>query len=159
MHTRRQANIQMGFNYDTICLPYHMTVGVSHDCPHLIGSDRIMSLMPRNSTNFRQTYRFYIRLGTRLLQQLVACDVIIIIMASTRTVDIAGCIHFSYTELREATNDFNSNPVHRGGCKIGEGGFGPVFKGKLKCTNVAIKVLNAAAIPKVNWNNGIMCQY
>ena len=57
MHTRRQANIQMGCNYDTVCLPYHMTVGVSHDCPHLIGSDRILSLMPRN---------FYIRLGTRL---------------------------------------------------------------------------------------------
>ena len=61
--TRRQANIQMECNYDTICLPYHMTVGVSHDCPHLIGSDRILSLMPRN---FRQTYSFYIRLGTRL---------------------------------------------------------------------------------------------
>ena len=43
-----------------------MTVGVSHDCPHLIGSDRILSLMPRNSTYFRQTYSFYIRLGTRL---------------------------------------------------------------------------------------------
>ena len=64
--TRRQANIQMECNYDTICLPYHMTVGVSHDCPHLIGSDRILSLMPRNSTYFRQTYSFYIRLGTRL---------------------------------------------------------------------------------------------
>ena len=57
----------MECNYDTICLPYHMTVGVSHDCPHLIGSDRILSLMPRNSTYFRQTYSFYIRLGTRLM--------------------------------------------------------------------------------------------
>ena len=39
------ANIQMGCNYDTINLPYHITVGVSHDCPHLIGSDRILSQM------------------------------------------------------------------------------------------------------------------
>ena len=71
-------------------------------------------------------------------------------MASTRTVDGTGCIHFSLRELEEATSGFNPLPVNRGGCKIGEGGFGPVFKGKLKYTEVAIKLLNAAAIPKVN---------
>eukprot|EP00731_Ephydatia_muelleri_P015626 Em0009g50a len=38
-------------------------------------------------------------------------------------------------------------PVHRGGCKI-EGGFGPVYKGILKYTEVAIKLLNTAAIRK-----------
>ena len=33
-----EGNIQMECNYDTIYLPYNMTVGVSHDCLHLIGT-------------------------------------------------------------------------------------------------------------------------
>lgn len=70
-------------------------------------------------------------------------------MASRGTVDVVGCIHFSRKELEEATDNFNKNPVHRGGCKIGEGGFGPVYKGILKHTEVAIKLLNTAVVPKV----------
>ena len=70
-------------------------------------------------------------------------------MASRGTLDVAGCIHFSREELEGATDNFNEKPVHRGGCKIGEGRFGPVYKGILKYMEVAIKILNTAAIPKV----------
>ena len=59
-------------------------------------------------------------------------------------------IHFSREELEEASDHFNTIPVHRGGCKIGEREFGSVYKGILKHTEVAIKVLlNSAVIPKV----------
>ncbi|KAF7070613.1 hypothetical protein CFC21_076117 [Triticum aestivum] len=45
---------------------------------------------------------------------------------------------FSYSELRKATHDFS------GANKVGEGGFGSVFRGRLKDgTIVAVKVLSA----------------
>ncbi|GAA0156534.1 hypothetical protein LIER_14013 [Lithospermum erythrorhizon] len=47
---------------------------------------------------------------------------------------------FSYAELRSATNDFNSDN------KLGEGGFGPVYKGTLNDERVvAIKRLSVAS--------------
>ena len=46
-----------------------------------------------------------------------------------------NCIEFTYKQLKDATNDFCEN------CKLGEGGFGPVFKGTLLFTTVAIKKL------------------
>nr|CAL36106.1 IRAK4-like protein [Suberites domuncula] len=55
--------------------------------------------------------------------------------------DVAGCLHFTYEELKEATDGFNMKPLNLGGRKLGEGGFGPVFLGKLKFTEVAIKIL------------------
>ena len=61
--------------------------------------------------------------------------------------DIAGCLHFDKKELSEATDNFNRRPVRLGGCKLGEGGFGPVFRGVLRHTEVAIKILRN--VPKV----------
>ncbi|XP_072993768.1 U-box domain-containing protein 33-like [Typha latifolia] len=43
---------------------------------------------------------------------------------------------FSYSELEEATNNFNES------LKIGEGGYGSVYKGLLRHRTVAIKLLN-----------------
>lgn len=59
----------------------------------------------------------------------------------SQAMDVAGCLEFDYEELRKATNGFDNS------CKLGEGGFGPVFKGKLKHTEVAIKILRNT--PKV----------
>lgn len=61
--------------------------------------------------------------------------------------DAAGCLQFDYEELRNATNGFDPKPLSQGGCKLGEGGFGPVFRGKLRFTDVAIKILRIT--PKV----------
>lgn len=78
----------------------------------------------------------------------VPCDVSYFNMASRGTVDGAGCIEFTLEDLKAATDNFNSDPVHKGGCKIGEGGFGPVYRGTLKHTEVAIKLLNSGALSK-----------
>lgn len=43
---------------------------------------------------------------------------------------------FSFSEIEEATCNFNPS------LKIGEGGYGNVFKGILRHTEVAIKMLN-----------------
>jgi len=54
--------------------------------------------------------------------------------------DVHSVKVFSYNELRKATQDFS------GGNKIGEGGFGSVFRGVLKDgTVVAVKVLSATS--------------
>lgn len=50
-------------------------------------------------------------------------------------------MHYNYTDLEEATNRFDSRSLSRGGNRLGEGGFGPVFKGLLRHTDVAIKQL------------------
>ena len=62
-----------------------------------------------------------------------------------KVADIKGCVHFPYEEMKEATKGFDQRPVKEGGCKLGEGGFGPVFKGTLKCTEVAIKGISKRA--------------
>jgi hypothetical protein len=63
--------------------------------------------------------------------------------------EVEGCIKFDYEELRAATNSFDPKPVSQGGFKLGEGGFGPVFRGILKFTEVAIKILRNT--PKVSY--------
>ncbi|XP_019855709.1 PREDICTED: interleukin-1 receptor-associated kinase 4-like [Amphimedon queenslandica] len=46
-----------------------------------------------------------------------------------------SCLHFDYEGVKVATKGFNKSN------KLGEGGFGPVFRGELLSTDVAIKVL------------------
>ena len=53
-----------------------------------------------------------------------------------------NCIKFSYKQLQEATKNFCES------CKLGEGGFGPVFKGTLLYTTVAIKKLRKVSTSK-----------
>ena len=53
----------------------------------------------------------------------------------------ASCLHFDYEALKIATSGFNPKSVFDGGCKLGEGAFGPVFKGSMLFTDVAVKVL------------------
>lgn len=53
-------------------------------------------------------------------------------------------MEFSILELTEATSNFDEK------LKIGEGGYGSVYKGVLHCTTVAIRVLNTES----NQGNG-----
>ena len=62
-----------------------------------------------------------------------------------KVADIKGCVHFPYLDLKDATKNFDPRPVNKGGCKLGEGGFGPVFKGTLRYTDVAIKGISKRA--------------
>lgn len=50
---------------------------------------------------------------------------------------------FSFYELKSITNDFDERPASVGGSRMGEGGFGVVYKGHMKDTVVAVKKLGA----------------
>lgn len=50
---------------------------------------------------------------------------------------------FSFYELKSVTNDFDERPISLGGNKMGEGGFGVVYKGCVNNTTVAVKKLAA----------------
>ena len=43
---------------------------------------------------------------------------------------------FSLKDLQNATNDFNTDEL------IGEGGFGKVYRGRLRYSDVAVKLLS-----------------
>lgn len=53
---------------------------------------------------------------------------------------LVNCTEFTYSEIKEATKNFD--PSH----KIGEGGFGAVYRGFLRYTTVAIKILTRDSI-------------
>ncbi|XP_022428124.1 interleukin-1 receptor-associated kinase 4 isoform X2 [Delphinapterus leucas] len=50
---------------------------------------------------------------------------------------------FSYYELKDVTNNFDERPLSVGGNKMGEGGFGVVYKGYVDNRTVAVKKLAA----------------
>ncbi|KAJ3689330.1 hypothetical protein LUZ61_018494 [Rhynchospora tenuis] len=54
--------------------------------------------------------------------------------------NLINCTEFTYLEIKEATRNFDQSH------KIGEGGFGLVYKGFLRHTTVAIKILNRDSI-------------
>ncbi|XP_045143149.1 interleukin-1 receptor-associated kinase 4 isoform X3 [Echinops telfairi] len=48
---------------------------------------------------------------------------------------------FSFYELKNVTNNFDERPLSAGGNKMGEGGFGVVYKGQVNNRTVAVKKL------------------
>lgn len=50
---------------------------------------------------------------------------------------------FSFYELKSITNNFDERPVSLGGSRMGEGGFGVVYKGCVNNRTVAVKKLGA----------------
>ncbi|XP_011243947.1 interleukin-1 receptor-associated kinase 4 isoform X1 [Mus musculus] len=53
---------------------------------------------------------------------------------------------FSFHELKSITNNFDEQPASAGGNRMGEGGFGVVYKGCVNNTIVAVKKLGALPI-------------
>ncbi|TDH09422.1 hypothetical protein EPR50_G00086600 [Perca flavescens] len=65
-----------------------------------------------------------------------------ILLANSEPGHTDGFSSFLYNELMEITGNFDDRPISDGGNRLGEGGFGTVYKGLLNDKPVAVKKLN-----------------
>ncbi|XP_022375222.1 interleukin-1 receptor-associated kinase 4 isoform X2 [Enhydra lutris kenyoni] len=63
--------------------------------------------------------------------------------SSPENPSLEGFHSFSFYELKNVTNNFDERPISLGGNKMGEGGFGVVYKGYVNNKTVAVKKLAA----------------
>nr|AIS23539.1 IRAK-4 [Plectorhinchus goldmanni] len=111
----------------------------------LLPEEEVVPAEPQRASPAAETYS---ALPTRLLEETetqpspAGCGLQTQILMGSCESDYTGCSSFLYNELMRITGNFDNRPVSDGGNRLGEGGFGTVYKGLLNDKPVAVKKLN-----------------